>query len=142
MMSEMLPQSPLQSLANAATDHRRAEVAALRASEVKIGFGWSVLALVMNLWAGLLFAIGLLAAVFTLISLAQGDPFWEIQTGDGGSGFRARGWALGLVFAVICLALSKFQASLAKRLRERKLRELRESLGFTEPSSSPPPLPR
>jgi hypothetical protein len=132
--------SPLESLADAASEHRRAEVASLRASEVKIGAAYSLIVLLMNLWAGLLYAAGLLAAVFTLISFGQGDPFFQRQT-TGSGGFRARGRAIGLVLGVAVLLLSKFQTRLAERLRERKLREARMALGFTEPSSSSPSSP-
>ena len=139
-MPESSASSPLQSLADAAIDYRRAEVATLRASEIKLGVLWSLVTLVMKIWAGVFFAGGILMCAFALVMWGQGMPAFVLKRDE--SSFQATGWTLGLGLGAFFLLLSKFQSWLAARLRARKLREARGALGFTETSpSSPSPSP-
>jgi hypothetical protein len=123
-MSEPPAPSPLQSLADAAIDYRRAEVDKLRASEIKIGVLHSLVILLMNLWSVVFLAGGILVCASALVMWGQGMPAFVLKRDE--SSFQATGWALGLALGGLLLMLSKFQNWLAARLRARELRKLRE----------------
>src|SRR5262245_49619888 len=103
----------------------RSGLPALPLPQAKLSAGWRTVILVMNMWAGLLFGVGLFACVMAMFSLGLGAPGFEVESGPGH--WRVRGWGVAVVMAVVAFLMSKLQSRMTKRLKAKKLG--RPSLG-------------
>jgi hypothetical protein len=76
----------LQDLADAVRARRHTR------DEETLSAGWRVVIMLMRLWAGLLFGVGLIICVGVMISLGLGAPAFQVESGPGHLGVH--GWGL------------------------------------------------
>lgn len=85
---------------------------------VKVWGGWRVVIALMHAWAAVLFALGLLFCIMTMLTVPVEPRPFRLETTETSS--TLYGWGLPTAIAVVMFVLSKLQTRTARRLRARK----------------------